>query len=838
MLPIVASLVLVASAGFADRSLPITRPLDRVWESDAYWTDDFAVPGVNGAVGVVEANDADLYVGGWFTQTDGVDAPGLARFDGRNWEPFPEASAQPPTAMLKDGSDMLLAGDFLLSAGRQRVSVVRWSARGVAPVGENGLHGNIVRLFRLNRALIAAGSFRFEDDPSRSYMLAQLSGNRWTPLGPPAAGHYAQASDAVVFQDRIAIGGFFSDDSGRADHGLWYLRGDGSAFDPLLHDSLPYGSRIERLAVHEGRLIASGLLRFEDQWQGTIYRILAAWDGTTWTPLLDEHDRLGGQISALRSTPDGLLIGGRINLDGASFDPVSVAKLDATGIHGIAGLGGTQVLSLTMWQGRITAGGRLVPQYPDTREASRSLAVLNGADWESPGAPDRRVTGLDSYYGSPGNAMAQTFLDAEGGWFVGGRFDLAWRVDGWHEVGPVARWEPGGWTSYGTNRVSGNARALAWYQGYLYAGGTFQLETPNGYFTRNLIRSNGAVWETVDGAPTQGEVTSLALYGDRLIVGGLFWDADSMNLRVSGIVGYDGANWSTVGDATHQSPSGTRIYALLSHDGSLYAAGWFDSLGGVAAHAIARWDGTAWHPVGEGYPGEIHALIVHQNRLTMSGTCFAPSPCDEVMTWDGAGWRAIPGAPNGVVTMASSQGILFVGGSFSGTTSFSADRALRAWDGTSWHALGSGLQLLQRYSYSPQVVMSLAIRDNLLWVGGGFTRAGGQSAMSVATWTGLTYRGRRDSHSLRDGISLTPNPSRTGSPIDLSIDGEGATEIGIYDLAGRRLHALKTASDGERASATWDGRDADGKSVPAGIYFARATREGRVIATRRLIRLP
>jgi hypothetical protein len=189
--------------------------------------------------------------------------------------------------------------------------------------------------------------------------------------------------------------------------------------------------------------------------------------------------------------------------------------------------------------------------------------------------------------------------------------------------------------------------------------------------------------------------------------------------------------------------------------------------------------------------------------------------------------------------MASSRGILFVGGAFSGTTdSFGADRALRAWDGESWHALGSGLQLSHGRSYSPQVVMGLAIRDNALWVGGGFTRAGGQSAMSVTTWTGLAFRGRRDSHSLRDGIGLTPNPSRTGSPIDLSIDGEGATEIGIYDLAGRRLHSLKAASDGERASATWDGRDADGTSVPAGIYFARATREGRVIATRRLIRLP
>ena len=60
LLPIAAFLLLVASPGFADRSRPFARPLDRIWESDAYWTDDFAVPGVNGAVSVVEANGAEF----------------------------------------------------------------------------------------------------------------------------------------------------------------------------------------------------------------------------------------------------------------------------------------------------------------------------------------------------------------------------------------------------------------------------------------------------------------------------------------------------------------------------------------------------------------------------------------------------------------------------------------------------------------------------------------------------------------------------------------------------------------------------------------------------------
>ena len=188
--------------------------------------------------------------------------------------------------------------------------------------------------------------------------------------------------------------------------------------------------------------------------------------------------------------------------------------------------------------------------------------------------------------------------------------------------------------------------------------------------------------------------------------------------------------------------------------------------------------------------------------------------------------------------MASHAGILFVGGQFGGKDRYyDRDGRLRAWDGREWHALGSGFHTELDFPQSyPIQVNALGVRNDVLWVGGSFTRAGGQTAMNVATWTGLTRRGRAQ-RSLRDEVFVTPNPSHPGATIELEIEG-GAAEVGIYDLAGRRLHAMTAASDGERASATWDGRDADGKAVPAGIYFARATREGRVIATRRLIRLP
>ncbi len=44
----------------------------------------------------------------------------------------------------------------------------------------------------------------------------------------------------------------------------------------------------------------------------------------------------------------------------------------------------------------------------------------------------------------------------------------------------------------------------------------------------------------------------------------------------------------------------------------------------------------------------------------------------------------------------------------------------------------------------------------------------------------------------------------------------------MYDLAGRRVKVLL---DGvvrmERTTVSWDGRDSDGRRVPAGVYFAK-----------------
>ncbi len=76
----------------------------------------------------------------------------------------------------------------------------------------------------------------------------------------------------------------------------------------------------------------------------------------------------------------------------------------------------------------------------------------------------------------------------------------------------------------------------------------------------------------------------------------------------------------------------------------------------------------------------------------------------------------------------------------------------------------------------------------------------------------------------RRGV-LWPNPSRAGRAVSLAFDlaVEGLVGLEVFDVRGRAIAtvAAQLAAPGRRTLA-WDGRDAGGRSAPAGVYFVRA----------------
>lgn len=82
------------------------------------------------------------------------------------------------------------------------------------------------------------------------------------------------------------------------------------------------------------------------------------------------------------------------------------------------------------------------------------------------------------------------------------------------------------------------------------------------------------------------------------------------------------------------------------------------------------------------------------------------------------------------------------------------------------------------------------------------------------------------------GVSLAlgtakPNPFGTLTEFRLSLDAAADVDLGVYDLAGRRvaqLHSGRLAIGVHRFS--WDGRSDDGGRAGAGVYFVRASGAG------------
>jgi len=87
-------------------------------------------------------------------------------------------------------------------------------------------------------------------------------------------------------------------------------------------------------------------------------------------------------------------------------------------------------------------------------------------------------------------------------------------------------------------------------------------------------------------------------------------------------------------------------------------------------------------------------------------------------------------------------------------------------------------------------------------------------------------------------LESRPNPAVGFASIRFSLAAAGHTELGIYDLAGRRVRSLLDGVlPGGPHEIRWDGRDPSGSRVPGGIYFCRlsaagGTRIGRLVMPR------
>ncbi len=233
-----------------------------------------------------------------------------------------------------------------------------------------------------------------------------------------------------------------------------------------------------------------------------------------------------------------------------------------------------------------------------------------------------------------------------------------------------------------------------------------------------------------------------------------------------------GGTWTPLGAGTDG-----RVGALLSFDADgagpqpahLYAGGDFERAGIATARRIARWDGSAWTPLGAGMDDTVAALAAYDDdgsgprprALYAAGafTSAGPVPANGVARWNGASWEPLGAGLDGPATSLTTfdpdgsgpaREELVVGGFFERASGVPV-HGLARWNGLGWSPLGQGVA----GSESAPSVQSLATFDPdgpglqpaRLFLGGSFTQAGGIAANGVASWDGAGYA------SLQSGVS-------------------------------------------------------------------------------------
>lgn len=208
-----------------------------------------------------------------------------------------------------------------------------------------------------------------------------------------------------------------------------------------------------------------------------------------------------------------------------------------------------------------------------------------------------------------------------------------------------------------------------------------------------FLNFNSVIAQTIenfnDGFRKEGTINCMIQDSTKgyLYVGGTFGLIDSTHCN--GLAFYDGQKWETLGEFTKDNGGYTEINSIEIFENQIFVGGQFNTVSGVRANGMARWDGTNWYPmdsVGFSPDAIIEQILTYKDSLIVLGRFLkvGNQKATHIAKWKNNSWSPIYEEANLIPKQAVAlDNELFL---VSTKTNITDEiKYLRRYDGFTWH---------------------------------------------------------------------------------------------------------------------------------------------------------